>query len=68
MPKKFVIWSGTNIQPKGAGATSATEATRLVSEFMRLRRPNVRIETADGEPLSYFQLRELAALEGRKNT
>jgi hypothetical protein len=67
MPKKFVIWSGTSIQPRSEEVTSATEAVRRVLEFLRVRRPNIRIETADGDPLSYFQLRELAALEGRKN-
>jgi hypothetical protein len=32
---------------------------------MRLRRPGVTIETADGEQLNFFQLKEMAEAEAR---
>jgi hypothetical protein len=66
MLRRFVILSGTSITPRSETARSAKEAMELVLQLMKLRRPGVRIETAEGEPLSFFQLKELVASEGRK--
>jgi hypothetical protein len=63
MPRTFVIWSGTNIHPRCETARSATEALELVREHIRLRRLNLIVETADGEQLSFFQLKDLAHSE-----
>jgi hypothetical protein len=38
---------------------------RLMLDLMRRRRPNVRVESAKGEPQSFFRLKELAATEKR---
>jgi hypothetical protein len=43
-------------------------ALRLVRNHMKRRRPDVRIEDERGTPVSFFQLKEMAELEGRKNT
>jgi hypothetical protein len=66
MRKRFVISSGTNIRLFRDTVRTATEALELVRHLMRLRRPNVTIETNEGVQLSFFQLMELAELEGRK--
>ena len=66
MLRRFVILSGSSITPRSETARSAKEAMELVLQLMKLRRPGVRIETAEGEPLSFFQLKELVASEGRK--
>jgi hypothetical protein len=49
-------------------APSATIALRLVRNHMKLRRPDVRIEDERRNPVSFFQLKEMAELEARKNT
>jgi hypothetical protein len=54
MLRRFVILSGTSITPRSETARSAKEAMELVLQLMKLRRPGVRIETAEGEPLSFF--------------
>ena len=41
---------------------------RLVRHHMKLRRPAVRAEDERGNPVSFFQLKEMAELEARKNT
>jgi hypothetical protein len=66
MRHRFVILSGTNVAPKAETATTATEALEIVRELMRLRRPGVSIEIVEGEQLSFFQLKDLAAAESRK--
>jgi len=64
MQSKFIIWSGTSIYRRYEAARSATEALALVREHMRLRRPNLIVETADGEQqLSLFQLEKLSQSE-----
>jgi len=63
MPRTFVILSGTSIHPRRETARSATEALELLREHMRLRHPNLTIETANGEELSFFQLKDLAQSE-----
>ena len=49
-------------------APSATMALRLVRDHMKLRRPAVRVEDERGNPVSFFQLKEMVELETRKNT
>ena len=68
MRHRFVILSGTNVAPKAEKATTATEALEIVRELMRLRRPGVSIETVEGEQLSFFQLKDLAAAESGKES
>jgi hypothetical protein len=43
-------------------------ALRLVRNHMKLRRPAVRVEDERGNPVSFFQLKEMAELEAPKNT
>ena len=66
MRKTYVICSGASVAPRRETLWSATKALELVIEYMRQRLPNVTIENGDGEQLSYFQLRDLAKAEGRK--
>ena len=67
MPKIFVILSGgASVHPRTETAKSATEALELVRTHMRLRHPGLTIETADGEELSFFQLKDLAQSETRE--
>jgi hypothetical protein len=66
MRQMFVIASGTGIAVRRESVRSATTALALVLEYMRLRRPNVTIENANGAQLSFFQLKELAESERRK--
>jgi hypothetical protein len=53
MLRRFVILSGTSTT-RGARRQGPREAMELVLQLMKLRRPGVRIETAEGEPLSFF--------------
>lgn len=57
MHKSFVVLSGTGIRDTREWVPSATEALRLVRTYMKLRRPNVRIEDERGNPASFFQLK-----------
>jgi hypothetical protein len=66
MRHRFVILSGTSLAPRAERATTATQALDIVRELMRLRRPGVSIETAEGEQLSFFQLKDLVDAESRK--
>jgi hypothetical protein len=67
MPRTFVIISGNaSIHPRSETARSATEALNLVRVHMRLRHRGLIIETAEGEELSFFQLKDLALLETRE--
>jgi hypothetical protein len=63
MSKSFVIITGTGVRNFRERASSATEALRLLLDHMKLRRPGVRVEDAEGNPVSFFQLKEMAKLE-----
>jgi hypothetical protein len=65
MPKGFIVITGTGTKDTREWAPSATEALRLIREHMKLRRPGVRVEDERGNPVSFFQLQEIAA---RKKT
>jgi hypothetical protein len=66
MGKALIVLSGTGIRNIREWAPSAIEALRLVRLHMKLRRPGVRVEDERGNPVSFFQLKELAELEGGK--
>jgi hypothetical protein len=66
MAKPLIVLTGTGVRDMREWAPSATEALRLVRLHMKLRRPAVRVEDERGNPLSFFQLKEMAELEGRK--
>jgi hypothetical protein len=64
--KGFVVLSGTGIKDTREWVPSATAALELVRTQMKLRRPSVRIEDERGNPISYFQLKDMAERESRK--
>jgi hypothetical protein len=66
MQKRFVISSGTSIAVKSQTVRSARKALEVVREHMRLRRPGVIIEDAEGRDISFFQLKEMAESESRR--
>jgi hypothetical protein len=66
MRKGFIVSSGTGIKDRRERRGSASEALKLVLLHMRLRRPNVTIEDESEMPVSFFRLKEMAALEDRK--
>jgi hypothetical protein len=66
MHKSFVVLSGTGIRDTRECVPSATEALLLVRTYMKLRRPNVRIEDELGNPIPFFQLKDAAELEAKK--
>jgi hypothetical protein len=66
MRKTFVVLSGTGIRDLREWVPSATEALRLVRTHMKLRRPGVRIGDERGNPVSFFQLKEMVELETKK--
>ena len=66
MRKAFVVLTGKGTADMRERVSSATEALRLVLAHMKLRRPGVRIEDEDGCPISFFQLKEMAEGEPRK--
>jgi hypothetical protein len=66
MRKGFVVLSGTNLKTFREWVPSATERLRLVRANMKLRRPGVRIEDERGNPVTFFQLKDMAELEARK--
>lgn len=66
MPRSLIVCSGTGIKEHRESAPSAAEALRLVLDHMKLRRPGVRVEDGRGNPVSFFELKELVALEGGK--
>jgi hypothetical protein len=68
MRKPLIVLSGTGVRTFQQRAPSATEALRLVREHMRLRRPGVRIEDEQENPISFFQLKEMAELEAKNVT
>jgi hypothetical protein len=63
MRKPLVVLSGTRIRTFLERVPSATEALHLVRDHIRLRRPGVRVEDERGNPVSFFQLKEMAELE-----
>jgi hypothetical protein len=68
MRKSFIVLSGTGIRDTRELVFSATEPLRLVLDHMKLRRPAVRIEDERGNPVSFFELKAMAELEGRKSS
>jgi hypothetical protein len=66
MPEGFIVLSGTGIRDTREWVPSATEALRLVRAHMKLRRPSVRVEDERGNPVSFFQLKEMAGARGPK--
>ena len=68
MVKALYVLSGTGIKETREWAPSANEALRMVRTLMKRRRPGVRIEDEPGNPVSFFELKDLAELEShRKN-
>jgi hypothetical protein len=69
MRRAFIIVTGTGVRKDTRELTSsATEALRLVLAYMKLRRPGVRIESLDGNPVSFFELKKTAEAEtGKEN-
>jgi hypothetical protein len=65
MRKPLIVLSGTGVRTFQERAPSATEALRLIRQHMRLRRPGVRIEDEHENPVSFFQLKEMAELEAK---
>jgi hypothetical protein len=66
MVKGFIVLTGTGIKDTREWAPSATTALQLVRAHMKLRRPGVRIEDERGNPISFFQLKDMAEVESRK--
>ena len=67
MRTAFIVLTGTGIRKDTREfAFSATQAMRLVLAHMKRRRPGVRIEDERGNPVSFFELKEKAAIEARK--
>jgi hypothetical protein len=64
--KGFIVLSGTGIKDTREWVPSAATALQLVRAHMKLRRPGVRIEDERGNPVSFFQLKDMAELESRK--
>ena len=64
--KGLIVVSGTGIKDTREWVPSATAALQLVRAHMKLRRPGVRVEDERGNPVSFFQLKEMAELESRK--
>jgi hypothetical protein len=65
MPKPLIVFSGTSVKNFRDWTPSATEALRVLRELMKLRRPGVTVEDERGNPVSFFQLKEMAELEAR---
>ena len=68
MPKGFIVITGAGTKDTREWAPSATEALRFIREYMKLRRPGVRVEDERGNPVNFFQLKEIATQEARKRT
>ena len=66
MPRWFVVLSGTGIGEKREGPSPAREALERVRDLMRLRRPAVRIRDERGNPVSFFELKDVAGAESPK--
>jgi hypothetical protein len=66
MVKSLYVLTGTGIKDTREWAPSANEALRMARTLMKLRRPAVRIEDHHGNPVSFFELKELAQSENGK--
>jgi hypothetical protein len=66
MPKRLVVISGRGIRESREWVPSANEALRLIRDYVKLRRPGVRVEDERGNPISFFQLQVLAESESRE--
>jgi hypothetical protein len=66
--KRFIVLSGTGIKDTREWVPPATTALQLVRAHMKLRRPGVRIEDERGNPISFFQLKDMAELESRRKS
>jgi hypothetical protein len=64
--KGLIVVSGTGIKDTREWVPSATIALQLARTLMKLRRPAVRVEDERGNPISLFQLKDMAELERRK--
>ena len=60
MGKSFVVVTGTGVKDFREWVPSAAEALRQVRACVELRRPGVRIEDERGNPVSLFELKEMA--------
>jgi hypothetical protein len=60
MPKWFVVLSGTGIGERREKPAPAPEALECARRLMKLRRPSVRIEDEERNPVSFLQLKEHA--------
>jgi hypothetical protein len=61
---RHFVWD--SVAPRREKANSATEALELVRHLMKLRRPGVTIEDEWGDPVSFFQLKDMAAAESQR--
>ena len=66
MARVLYVLSRAGIKDTREWAPSATEALRMVRSLTRLRRRDVRVEDERGNPISLFQLKELAQSESGK--
>jgi hypothetical protein len=64
----FSVISGTKMGVRRERVPSATAALRLVREYMQFRRLGVRVEDRHGNPVTFFQLMELAKAESRERS
>ena len=67
MRKAFIVLSGTAVGIRRERAPTATEALRMFRDHIKFRRPGVRVTDELGNPVSFFQLKELAESESREN-
>jgi hypothetical protein len=67
MVKALYVLSGTGIKEIREWAPTAGEALRMTRALMKLRRPGVRIEDERGNPVSFFELKDLAEVESRRS-
>jgi hypothetical protein len=66
MRTALIVLTGTGIRDAREWAPTATQALCLVRDHMKMRRPAVRVEDELGNPVSFFQLKEMAEIEARK--
>jgi hypothetical protein len=66
MSRSFVVISGTGVKDFREWVPSAAEALHVARVHMKLRRPAVRIEDERRNPVSLFELREMAGFQRRK--
>jgi hypothetical protein len=62
----LLILTGTGVRDTRERPPSVTEALQLLHLHMKLRRPADRVEDERGNPVSFFQLQEMAKLEVAK--